>query len=192
MQRQRLLYGAVTVFLLLASVVGLTLAQEADTAPATQRAVPVGMGFTYQGRLDHDGEPVDGECAMAFRLYDAADGIQVGEALTKTVTLSGGLFTQQLDFGDNVTNNQAEYRTMLEGLAEALRVIERSGADPRETSIEIVTDSKLVVEQVNGRWKVKHDGLKPLHARARQLLDQFGQVDLKWQPRARTVKILGH
>ena len=109
MQRQRLLYGAVTVFLLLASVVGLTLAQEADTAPATQRAVPVGMGFTYQGRLDHDGEPVDGECAMAFRLYDAADGIQVGEALTKTVTLSGGLFTQQLDFGDNVFAGDARW-----------------------------------------------------------------------------------
>jgi ribonuclease HI len=99
---------------------------------------------------------------------------------------------RELQLGDDVTNNQAEYRTLLEGLNEAVQFLMANGLDPADASITIVTDSKLVVEQVNGNWKVKNEGLKPLRAQAVQLLGQFGASRISWQPRKETVKILGH
>jgi ribonuclease HI len=99
---------------------------------------------------------------------------------------------RELQFGDNVTNNQAEYRTLLEGLNEAVQFLIGNELSPADASITVVTDSKLVVEQVNGNWKVKNEGLKPLRAQAQQLIGQFGSSRISWQPRAETVKILGH
>ena len=99
---------------------------------------------------------------------------------------------ERLEFGNNVTNNQAEYRIMIAGVEAALRHCSRTGLNPMSQSICVQTDSKLVVEQVNGRWKVKHPDLQPLCLRARQLLSQFGWKRLTWQPRAETVKLLGH
>jgi ribonuclease HI len=81
---------------------------------------------------------------------------------------------------------------LIEGLNEALSVTDRSEIHPGEVSIDVVTDSKLVVEQVNGRWKVKHTGLKPLHATACDLLRRFGNSDLSWPPHAKTVRVFGH
>ncbi len=62
----------------------------------------LGTGFTYQGQLKKDGQPVSGDCEMAFRLYeDANTGSQVGSPITRTVTISDGLFTEVLDFGSS-------------------------------------------------------------------------------------------
>ena len=99
---------------------------------------------------------------------------------------------QELDFGDRVTNNQAEYGSLIEGLKAAIKHVERHGQAPSSASISILTDSKLVVEQVNGRWKVKNEGLKPLCAEARSLLGKFGNARITWHPRANSVKVLGH
>ena len=59
------------------------------------------------------------------------------------------------------TNNVAEYRGLIAGLTAAARV----GA----TEVGAFMDSKLVVEQMAGRWKVKHPDLIPLHRQAREL-----------------------
>jgi probable phosphoglycerate mutase len=75
----------------------------------------------------------------------------------------------------NVTNNVAEYSGLIAGL-EAAREL---GA----TRVTARMDSKLVVEQMSGRWKVKHPDMKPLAARATELVDQFEQVDFEWVPR---------
>jgi ribonuclease HI len=99
---------------------------------------------------------------------------------------------RELQLGDYITNNQAEYRTLLESLNEAIQFLIANDLDPSDASISIVTDSKLVVEQVNGRWKVKNEGLKPLRTQAQQLLGQFGAARISWQPRKETVKVLGH
>ena len=61
-----------------------------------------------------------------------------------------------------------------------------------ELSLNVLSDSKLVVEQVSGRWKVKHEGLKPLHAEAVRLVNRFGTWRYSWQPRAESVRLLGH
>ena len=65
------------------------------------------------------------------------------------------------------TNNQAEYLALIEGL--------KAIADWKPDQVEVFLDSKLVVEQVNGRWRVKEPELKELHRQATELLKQFGE-----------------
>lgn len=73
------------------------------------------------------------------------------------------------------TNNVAEYRGLVAGLTEAARL----GA----AEVAVFMDSKLVVEQMAGRWKVKHPDLIPLHTRARELAAKFDHVRYTWIPR---------
>lgn len=75
------------------------------------------------------------------------------------------------------TNNVAEYRGLIAGLEQARRL----GAD----RVAVSMDSKLVVEQMRGRWKVKHPGLAELHQQARALASTFDSVSYDWIPRAR-------
>jgi ribonuclease HI len=98
----------------------------------------------------------------------------------------------RLDFGDNVTNNQAEYRTLIAGLEAALGLADRLSQSAQVARLRIRSDSRLVVEQVLGHCKVRHPDLRPLNARARDLLSRFGSYDIAWQPRQVTVRILGH
>jgi ribonuclease H / adenosylcobalamin/alpha-ribazole phosphatase len=74
------------------------------------------------------------------------------------------------------TNNVAEYRGLIAGLAEA--------AELHATEVAVSMDSKLVVEQMSGRWQVKHPDLKTLHAEARTLASQFERISYRWIPRA--------
>ncbi len=75
------------------------------------------------------------------------------------------------------TNNVAEYSGLIAGLQAALEL----GID--EVSVRM--DSKLVVEQMSGRWKVKHPDMKPLARQAASLVAQFRRIDFEWVPRAR-------
>ena len=75
------------------------------------------------------------------------------------------------------TNNVAEYRGLIAGLEEARRL----GAD----EVAVAMDSKLVVEQMTGRWKVKHPGMAELHQQARALASTFDSVSYSWIPRER-------
>jgi ribonuclease HI len=68
------------------------------------------------------------------------------------------------------TNNVAEYRALIAGL-------EAATATPARV-VGVRGDSLLVIEQVAGRWKVKQDHLRPLHARVRELLAGYDGVDL--------------
>lgn len=99
---------------------------------------------------------------------------------------------RRLDLGDWMTNNQAEYLTLITGLEAALRQAETRGCRPEDVCISVRTDSQLVVEQLLGRWKVRHPNLRPLHAKAASLLARFGRRDVAWQPRSETLSILGH
>ncbi|MDY3126761.1 MAG: bifunctional RNase H/acid phosphatase [Corynebacterium sp.] len=79
--------------------------------------------------------------------------------------------------GKKATNNVAEYHGLLRGL-EAAREL---GA--RE--VEAHMDSKLVVEQINGRWKIKHPDMQKLALEARRIIADFGSFTLDWVPRAK-------
>ena len=74
------------------------------------------------------------------------------------------------------TNNVAEYGGLLAGLKAAAQL----GAD----HVEVRMDSKLVVEQMCGRWKVKHPALQPLALEAQRLARSFGRITYQWIPRA--------
>nr|WP_231126620.1 bifunctional RNase H/acid phosphatase [Motilibacter aurantiacus] len=76
----------------------------------------------------------------------------------------------------HTTNNVAEYTGLVEGLRAAAEI------DP-SASVEVRMDSKLVVEQMSGRWKIKHPPLQPLALAARQAFDQ-SRVRYTWIPRA--------
>ncbi|MET9388929.1 bifunctional RNase H/acid phosphatase [Streptomyces sp. NPDC006624] len=75
------------------------------------------------------------------------------------------------------TNNVAEYRGLVAGLRAAREL------DPAAT-VRVRMDSKLVVEQMSGRWKIKHPDLKPLAAEAARIFPP-GQVAYEWIPRER-------
>lgn len=98
----------------------------------------------------------------------------------------------RLEFPGQTTNNEAEYLSLINGLRAILHELERANRDPSDLSLTILSDSKLVVEQVSGTWKVKHAGLKPLHSEAVSLVNRFGKCCLQWQPRAESVRLLGH
>jgi ribonuclease HI len=100
--------------------------------------------------------------------------------------------TRRLEFPGRLTNNEAEYLTLIEALQELADGIRKNGGDPRDCSVEVRGDSQLVIRQVEGRWKVHEPHLVPLHDRARELLNQFGQTCLTWQRRDKSVAILGH
>jgi ribonuclease HI len=78
------------------------------------------------------------------------------------------------------TNNVAEYRGMIAGVTRALAI------DP-EAELRIRLDSKLVVEQMSGRWKIKHPDMADLAAEARRLLTGTPVV-FEWIPRAENAR----
>lgn len=73
------------------------------------------------------------------------------------------------------TNNVAEYRGLIAGLSAA--------RDLGATEVEARMDSKLVVEQMSGRWKIKHPPLQELADTARELAAGFDAVTFVWIPR---------
>jgi probable phosphoglycerate mutase len=75
------------------------------------------------------------------------------------------------------TNNVAEYQGLIAGLTAAREL----GA----TTVIVRMDSKLVVEQMSGRWQIKNATLKPLAQKARDIADDFDAVTYTWIPRAR-------
>lgn len=76
----------------------------------------------------------------------------------------------------NATNNVAEYSGLIGGLKLA-----REHAP--DASVEVRMDSKLVIEQMAGRWKIKHPDMKPLAMEAQALVRQFRHVTWTWVPR---------
>jgi ribonuclease HI len=107
----------------------------------------------------------------------------------EVLTPDGSIAARQLEFGDGMTNNQAEFRAVIAGLEDLLS---RLGADAAAASLAVRGDSQLVVRGLAGEWKVKHPGLLPLHRQAGELLRRFGSVDLAWHPRRESVRAFGH
>ncbi len=89
---------------------------------------------------------------------------------------SGRVLAERAAGIGRATNNVAEYGGLIAGLQAALEL----GAD----AVDVRMDSKLVVEQMSGRWQVKHPAMKPLQREAAGLVARLGQVSFTWIPRA--------
>ncbi len=74
------------------------------------------------------------------------------------------------------TNNVAEYTAVVRALALSAELGARE--------VYLMLDSKLIVEQLHGRWRVKDAKLQPLHAEARRLLHGFDRWTAVHVPRA--------
>ncbi|MBW4702514.1 bifunctional RNase H/acid phosphatase [Micromonospora sp. RL09-050-HVF-A] len=90
---------------------------------------------------------------------------------------SGEVLAERAEAIGTATNNVAEYRGLIAGLEAA--------AELGAVEVDARMDSKLVVEQMCGRWQIKHPGLRPLAARAAALVDRFDTVRFSWIPRER-------
>ncbi|MFH8572374.1 bifunctional RNase H/acid phosphatase [Streptomyces sp. NPDC017993] len=89
---------------------------------------------------------------------------------------TGETLAEAAEFIGTATNNVAEYKGLLAGLRAA------HALDP-QAQVRVRMDSKLVVEQMSGRWKIKHPDMKPLAAEAQRILPP-SQVTYEWIPRA--------
>jgi probable phosphoglycerate mutase len=90
---------------------------------------------------------------------------------------TGETLLERAEYIGVATNNVAEYRGLLAGLRAAHEL------DP-SAAVRVRMDSKLVVEQMTGRWKIKHPAMKPLAAEAARVFPP-GQVTYEWIPRER-------
>ncbi|MFC7430219.1 MULTISPECIES: reverse transcriptase-like protein [unclassified Agrococcus] len=104
----------------------------------------------------------------------AGSGAVVIDASTGEILAEVGTFV------GIATNNLAEYRGMIEGCRTALAI------DP-DATLDVRMDSKLVVEQMSGRWKIKHPSMADLAQEARQLLSGVA-VRFTWVPRAQNAR----
>lgn len=89
---------------------------------------------------------------------------------------TGMVIAQRGETIGTATNNVAEYTGLIAGL-ELLREYA-----PDVTDVEVRMDSKLVIEQMAGRWKIKHESMRPLAQEAQRLLPR-GDVTWTWVPR---------
>jgi broad specificity phosphatase PhoE/ribonuclease HI len=128
------------------------------------------------------GNPVADQGNQRVKLIVEADGGSRGNpgpAGYGTVVWSadrGAVLAESKQAIGRATNNVAEYRGLIAGLEEAAKL----GA----TDVDVLMDSKLVVEQMSGRWKVKHPDIAPLHQQAAALSTRFDHITYTWIPRA--------
>ena len=99
---------------------------------------------------------------------------------------------RRLDFGDDMTSNEAEYDTLIAALEDVSERVESAGKRPADFTVEIRGDSNLVLRQVRGEWKAKVERMRHRRDVVRSLLSRFGGYRLVEQPREESVKVLGH
>ncbi|MGW7660953.1 bifunctional RNase H/acid phosphatase [Streptomyces sp. NPDC054756] len=90
---------------------------------------------------------------------------------------TGQTLAERAEYLGIATNNVAEYRGLVAGLRAAHEL------DPAAT-VHVRMDSKLVIEQMSGRWKIKHPDMKPLASEAARIFPP-GRVTYEWIPRER-------
>jgi probable phosphoglycerate mutase len=90
---------------------------------------------------------------------------------------SGEVLAERYESLGATTNNVAEYQGLIAGLETAADLA--PGAD-----VQVRMDSKLVVEQMSGRWQIKHPAIRPLASRASAAARRLGRVSYEWVPRA--------
>lgn len=98
---------------------------------------------------------------------------------------------ERFDFGTG-TNNEAEYRALIEGFKVLLSKLEEDEIEPDEVAVEVRGDSNLVINQLAGNWKIKSPAMRKLHDEAAALAMRFEHVEYLHQDRAATIRALGH
>ncbi len=116
---------------------------------------------------------------MELTIYsDGASRNNPGEAGAGVYILQDGRPLEGLArYLGTTTNNIAEYTAAIMGLEFAVK----QGAQ----KVKLFADSELLVKQINGQYKVKNEGLKPLHGKVKELIAKIGSVEVQYIPRER-------
>lgn len=132
------------------------------------------MAVAFRANPPAAGEPrelvVEADGGSRGNPGQAGSGTLVIDPVTGEVLAEIGLYV------GIASNNVAEYKAMIAGVTKALKL------DP-DAVIHVRMDSKLVVEQMSGRWKIKHPDMADLAAEARGILSGT-PVSFEWIPRA--------
>jgi ribonuclease HI len=101
-----------------------------------------------------------------------------GPAAAASVVSSpvGDVLDEHAQLLGTVTNNVAEYRALLLGLARAKKL----GA----SEVEVIGDSELIAKQIKGLYKVKHPSMRPLYLEAMEAFRGFERWSIRTVPRA--------
>jgi hypothetical protein len=100
---------ALSAVALLISFASINRASAQDNGPQSPQAA-TGSGFTYQGRLIKNGQPISDVCALSISLWDdSAGGNFLNSNTFNTVPINNGLFTVQLDYGAATFNGEARW-----------------------------------------------------------------------------------
>jgi ribonuclease HI len=137
-----------------------SIEQPLDVSAAT--ATQLSPEKTYVLRFDGGSRGNPGVAGAGMVLYDADEGTEVW---------SGYHY-----MGDRYTNNEAEYQ----GIIEGLRCVYSMGA----RSVVVQGDSMLVIKQLEGKWRVKAENLRPYYQNAMKLLKQFDSFHVNHIDRA--------
>lgn len=93
------------------------------------------------------------------------------------------LLHQEGEYIGITTNNVAEYTAVL----EALKHVKEKFAKGKKVEVELFADSKLVAEQLSGRYKIKSAHLKPIIAKIKALAIELGGVIYSHIPRSKNI-----
>lgn len=100
-----------------------------------------------------------------------------GAVITDT---NGKILKKMSKYIGEDTNNQAEYQAVLMGMEELKKM--------KPTKVRVYLDSKLIVEQVNGNWKVKKKELKPHHKKITEWVKSHGSISFHHIPRSKNTE----
>ncbi len=130
--------------------------------------MPTGLTIHFDGGRQDNGE--------RYGSYDVKQG---GELLFKArrVLLGTG------------TSNEAEYLALKSSLEH---LVGELGIATKQVSLSIFSDSKLVVNQVNGTWKIKNERMRKLCVETQDLLNRFLAWRLSWNSRNVNLNKFGH
>ncbi len=107
---------------------------------------------------------------------DGASRNNPGEAGAGVFITRDGMALEKISrYLGRTTNNIAEYSAAIIGLEHALTM--------RASDVKLYADSELLVRQLNGQYKVKNEGLKPLYKKAKDLIAKIGRVEIQHIPR---------
>jgi ribonuclease HI len=110
--------------------------------------------------------------------------------LTAVATNKSGVET--LEFPGKMTNNEAEYETLIAALDTLATKIRERGRDPKGYKLDLRGDSLLVVNQLLKKWKAKDERMAAYRDRTLALLQQFGGYTIRHHDRSYSVAALGH
>ena len=134
------------------------------------------MSDSSQGSLFDDSVPRDRPTSAIANIDGGSRGNPGPAGYGALVRSEGVIVAERSESIGTATNNVAEYRGLIAGLEAALEL------DP-SAEVEVRMDSKLVVEQMSGRWKIKHPDMRPLAIEAQALARQFPRISYQWIPR---------